>query len=435
MNKQHSIIIFLSFILLGFSIKLIGQNDYYEENFLRYDDFEYSANIKSVQLIKGDAFMLQPTILLNSNETLTLYFDDLNAGTGNYFYKLILCNHDWTPSTLMPMEYIEGLQEIMFNNVQLSYNTTKSYSHYRVSIPDKDMKITRSGNYLLVVYPEGKPEKPILTRRFYVYEESVAINASVVVPRATQKKLNSHEIFLSIDKGEYYMPQIYNNLIVKIQQNNRKDNIQVLDKPKRINGNIIVYSDVNDLYFEAGNEFRKMDIRSFVIPAGSTTKIEYDTNGYHISLETDIIRTTSNYINYQDINGRFKILNWDNTQRDENIEADYAYVHVRLAQPKYQFEGSYYIVGDFSNWRLDKNFQLDFNSQKMVYEKSIFLKQAYYDYQYVYLPFNEKTATTLPVEGSFSETENDYSIFVYYRDPGELNDKLIAYRTINSRHE
>lgn len=416
-------------------MNLLGQTDYFEENFIRYDDFEYSANIKSVQLIKGEAFMLQPTILLNSNETLTLQFDDLNSGTGNYFYKLILCNNNWTPSTLMPMEYIEGLQEIMFNNVQLSYNTTFSYSHYRVNLPDKEMKITRSGNYLLVVYPEGVPEKPILTRRLYVYEEAVNINVSVIVPRAAQKKLSSHEIILSIDKGDYYMPQIYNNLIVKVQQNNRKDNIKLLEKPKRINGNEIVYSEVNDLYFEAGNEFRKMDIRSFVIPAGSTTKIEYDTNGYHIYLETDLLRTTTNYINYQDINGRYKILNWDNTQRDENIEADYSWVHLSLAQKKYQFEGSYYVVGDFSNWRLDKNFQLDYNSQKMVYEKSLFLKQAYYDYLYVYVPFKESVATTTSVEGSFSETENDYSIFVYYRDPGELNDKLIAYRNVNSRQE
>jgi hypothetical protein len=36
------------------------------------------------------------------------------------------------------------------------------------------------------------------------------------------------------------------------------------------------------------------------------------------------------------------------------------------------------------------------------------------------------------VEGNHAETENDYFIFVYYRQMGEQYDKLIGIRQLNS---
>ena len=37
-------------------------------------------------------------------------------------------------------------------------------------------------------------------------------------------------------------------------------------------------------------------------------------------------------------------------------------------------------------------------------------------------------------EGSFFETENEYTITAYYRPMGERYDRLIGYKTISSNH-
>ena len=39
------------------------------------------------------------------------------------------------------------------------------------------------------------------------------------------------------------------------------------------------------------------------------------------------------------------------------------------------------------------------------------------------------------IEGNHSETENDYTIYIYYREPGEDYDKLIGVKHINSLPE
>src|ERR1700745_4147846 len=53
-------------------------DDYYGDNTLRYEDFVYKKNIKSVEL-RDETFLLSRALLnLDSQEKLKLSFDDLN---------------------------------------------------------------------------------------------------------------------------------------------------------------------------------------------------------------------------------------------------------------------------------------------------------------------------------------------------------------------
>lgn len=428
--EMRTIILFI-FIFLSFNSK--AQQEYYKSDFLRYDDYIYSENITTVQLLKYNTDFALPAIQLGTEEKLLLTFDDLNSGTKGYYYKVILCNNNWSPADLMPIEYLEGFNETYFNESRLSFNTTRKYSHYETTIPSPEISFTRSGNYLLYVYSENSPEKPILTRRFYVFENKISIQASANIASSPHDRLTHQDINLVIDKLDYNMPEIYGNLLVKVQQNGRKDNIKILDKPKSISGNKIIYSEIGEITFAAGNEFRKMDLRSFKIQSANMLDIKYDTSGYQIYMLPDAIRANKKYINYQDINGNFKIINWDDPHLSESIESDYTYVHLTLPVNRYSMDGEYYILGEFTNWRLDQKYKLTFNSNKNAYEKLILLKQAYYDYIYVFVPNESKIANTNLTEGNFSDTENQYHVFVYYRDPGELNDKLIGIKSISTR--
>lgn len=422
------------FILLMFSIKGKTQSDYYNENHLRYDDFIYVDNLATVQILKPNSDIILPAIQLNTDEQLLLSFDDLNSGSGSYGYRVILCNQDWTPSDLMPMEYINGMTEIYFSESKLSYNTTKKYSHYEVLFPANEMKLTLSGNYLLLIFQEDNPEKPLITKRFYIYENQNIINASVSISKSPQTRLTHQELMIEIDKQNYNISDVYNNLTIKIQQNERKDNQIVLSKPKSVESDIIKYSYINDIVFEAGNEFRKLDMRSFIVQSANMENIQYDSMGYHIYLLPDAIRAEQKYINYQDINGKFRVINWDNPHLSEAIESDYAYVHFSLPVKRYNAEGEFYIMGEFTNWRFDSKYKLKYNTQKNRYEITLPLKQAYYDYQYIFLPNNKQLAENQKIEGNYSDTENIYHIFVYYRDDGDLNYKLICLKTISSRN-
>ncbi len=66
-----------------------------------------------------------------------------------------------------------------------------------------------------------------------------------------------------------------------------------------------------------------------------------------------------------------------------------------------------------------------------AYTANIFLKQGFYNYAYVYEDENGNK-DFFQMEGYYYNTENDYTILVYYTPLGERYDRLIAVRSINS---
>ena len=425
---------YLIFIFLWLPLAVISQitENYYDENQLKFDDYIYRDNIKTVQLYKSGLEYSIPFITLGSNEKLHLSFDDLNIGTGTYYYSFIPCNSDWRETNLMPMEYLNGLTEDYFNNYHLSYNTTIQYSHYETELPSNDISFTKSGNYILKVYPDGEPDQPVITRRFYVIENLVKIDLQNFIASAPQDRNMKQEMFVKIFLNQYPMPDIYSNLTIKIQQNGRKDNIKTLEKPTQINSEYINYNHNGDIVFDGGNEFRKLDIRSFKVQSANISNIKFDTNSYQIDLLNDASRNNKKYINYIDINGKFGIIDWDDVHLNSSIESDYGMVHFYLPVSKPFADGDVFLLGDFTNWRFDKNAKLNYNYKSGKYESNILLKQGYYDYCYIFVPKNSKNGDISFIEGKFSDTENQYTVFVYYKDQSEVYERIIGFQSFST---
>ena len=417
---------------LSFVLKAQTDDDYYNENRIRYDDYVYSENIKSVEFHKTGRKYSLPMIALGSGEKLKLSFDDIESGSETYYYTFILCNSDWSPSSLMPMEYMDGLKEEFFNNTYQSFNTTIHYTHYETILPSDEIKLTKAGNYILKVYPEGYPDNPIITRRMYVYESRLRVEAVVSLAKEPQDRYHKQELSVKIHTNQYPMPDIYSNLTVKVQQNGRKDNIKTLEKPMVVTAEYVWFNTIGDIVFNGTNEFRKLDIRSFKVQSARVARIDYDSSGYQIYMLPDEFRAHKKYINYQDINGEFAVINWDDPQVSEKIESDYAFVHFSLPVDNEFTDGDFYLCGAFTNWRLDRFSRLQYNPDERAYQTTLILKQGYYDYNYVYLPHNSTEGDMTVVEGNHSDTENDYYIFVYYRDQGELYDHLISIEKFSS---
>jgi hypothetical protein len=73
-----------------------------------------------------------------------------------------------------------------------------------------------------------------------------------------------------------------------------------------------------------------------------------------------------------------------------------------------------------------------YNDSLKCYQKRILLKQGYYNYEYVLLKDNQPAASETELEGDHFETENSYSIFVYFRDITNNYDRLIGYKPFSS---
>ncbi|HET6226456.1 MAG TPA: type IX secretion system plug protein domain-containing protein, partial [Bacteroidia bacterium] len=168
MKRFLHMFIFQSFLL---TCLLQGMNVYGQlESAVPFEEDVYKKTIKTVELRNPDFELSQPVLHLNASETLKLSFDELTVDLQRYSYTFIHCNADWTPSNLLSSEFIDGFAENAIADYQYSANTLQKYIHYSTVFPNTSLRFTKSGNYLLKVYPEGNPDTPVLTRRFLVVD-------------------------------------------------------------------------------------------------------------------------------------------------------------------------------------------------------------------------------------------------------------------------
>lgn len=76
--------------------------------------------------------------------------------------------------------------------------------------------------------------------------------------------------------------------------------------------------------------------------------------------------------------------------------------------------------------------KMSYNPQAKRYEKSLLLKQGSYNYQYLFVPSGSSIGETAPIEGNYYQTENEYSIYVYYCPMGARYDRLIGVTSVKN---
>ena len=428
-NTMIRKILLLLIILTSLNTFAQSEEDYYDGDYIRYEDYIYSENFKSVKLYKTGFDLSAPFIDLGSNQTLTLKFDDLNAESNTYYYSFILCNADWTPADLLPMEYLDGTNEEYFNVNTTSLNTTMRYTHYQVQLPSPNMRFTKSGNYLLKIYSDDDPDKALITRRMYVVENRVAVETEYMMAKSPHYRMTHQEMYVKVVTAGYPMPNIYEDFTLVIQQNGRTDNMIIKHQPKLMNDEFLYFNTANDILFDANNEFRILDIRSLKIQSANVNRIIYDSAGFTVQMLTDLPRTR--YLKYEELNGNFSIIDWDDPQFSGQIEADYAFVDFSLKLDSTLIDGGVYLVGALTDWRIDNSSRMAYDRLSQQYTTSLLLKQGYYNYQYVYVPNGKTKGNAGLFEGNYSETMNKYTMYVYYKDQGEYWDRLIGFSTIN----
>ncbi len=404
--------------------------DYYEENYLRYGDFVYGNNIKTVLFNRKGWEFSPPIIEFNSSETLELRFDDLEADYKNFAYTIIHCNALWQPSNLMDFEYIEGFTEGRIENYAFSRNTRVPFTHYYLEFPNRDMQPKISGNYILKVFHEGNPEDVVFTRKFMVFEEKVIIDATVKQATNLNHRDTKQEVDFTINTELYPVSNPYRDLKIILTQNGRWDNAIDNLQPKLVQGHMLIYDYQDGNLFEGGNEFRNFDIKSLRHRSLNIQEINSIANGWEVFLMPDESRRFMRYTTRSDINGHFLITTDDYS--DDMLESDYAWVNFTLPHTPPLANGNVYVVGGLTDWNLTTKNRMEYNYRDEVYELRLLLKQGFYDYQYIYLEDGTNTGEVSLFEGSHSIAENDYTIYVYYRKPGDMYDSLIGIHHLNS---
>ncbi|MFI5139693.1 MAG: DUF5103 domain-containing protein [Sphingobacteriales bacterium] len=393
-----------------------------------YDNTVFRPEIKSVEFYNTAKQASFPIITLGSDEKVLLAFDNLHGGTQNYSYTLEHCDANWNSSNLSPIDYLQNYMDDRVTDYSYSTNTVQKYTHYQLKLPNENIAPKIAGNYILKVYEDGDQSKMVLTRRLYVVKPNIAISAEIVPSSDNATRQSNQKINFTLDYGSLPVQNPGGDLRTFIMQNARGETAQLNTQPTYIRGTQLIFNDVSQNDFPAGNEFRHFDTRTFKLNSINILHIYRDTANTVILL-TDPDLNRPDYTSLFDLNGSFYILNQDGV--DPRTDADYAHIYFTLATKKSPDDGTPYIAGQFNDYKLDGNSKMIFDPASGKFAASLFLKQGVYDYTYVWTDKAGKADDTA-LEGSHFETENDYQILVYYRPPSARWEELIGYKVLNT---
>lgn len=398
-------------------------------------DHIYKPNIRSVKLFKAGEIYSYPIMKLNSGEQFELHFDDMDADIKNYYYSYQLCNADWTPTTLYTFDYIKGFQSNRISTYRNSSIAFTRYTHYQAFLPDRNCVPTRSGNYLLKVFLNDDTSKLVFTKRFLVVDPKVSVGASMAQPFGGVYFRTHQRVQVAVNTATAKL-NAFSQQDIKIQvvQNYTWPTAVYSERPTIYRGNYFEYSD-DALSFPAGREWRWINLTSIRLMSDRMRDIGKGVNQTDIYVKPDGERNQQVYVYYRDNNGLYTIENMDGN--NPYWQGDYAYTHFTFVPPGNRpYTGkNIYLFGELTNYETNDSSKMIFNEEKGVYEKTLFLKQGYYNYSYVTVPDTKRNNGQLSfenTEGNYQGTENSYMVLVYYRSFGSRSDELIGYSSVNS---
>lgn len=423
---MKKIILFL--LIAHLSVSSFGQN--------LLPDEKKMQQIQGILLsVSGDPLQY-PVVPLGKTGALSLDFDDLDGSIKAYSYTYQLCDADWQPvTTLSQFDYLSGYMQNRLTNYRVSSISKVRYVHYSVSLPEQACLPSKSGNYIIKIFLNGDTTQLAFQRRLLIVDDKVSAVAQVLQPFDSKKIRTSQKVQFTTDVSRLNVLNPQQQVKVVVLQNFRWDNAIKGLQPAFMRGSQYEYNGERDVVFPAGKEYRWLDLTSFRFLSDRIKSINMNAVPFDVDVLPDRERTNVDYLPYQDYDGFYYFK--ASEAIDVSMQGDYGKVRFHYyTKDNNELTGqNIYVVGQFNNYQCNEKSLLHYNEQTHTYENNQFLKQGYYTYMYVTKPENQMDAvpSTSLTEGNYWETENNYTILVYYRSLNNRYDELVGLTTVNSR--
>jgi hypothetical protein len=382
-------------------------------------------NIKTVSFVQSNENVVP---IFKLGDGFQFQFDDLFGKEANYYFEIMHCDYNWNPTDIPKTEYMTGFDGQRIIQYENSVNTLQIYSHYKLPIPNQYMQLRISGNYVLKILDESR--EVILTRKFIIYEDLVTVPMQIRRARTANYLDYKHNIEFSIKSLVLNFQNPLKNVKVTLFQNGQFHTAIKNIVPQYTIGNDLIYKYDKETQYWAGNEFLYFDNSDIRSAGNNISRVDSNSGIYNSHLYTNNSRGNYPYSVIPDVNGKFVVRNIGVAKND--IEADYSWVYFSLSAPAFMKNKGVYITGLFNNYSLSPEYKMDYNADKNIYEKAILIKQGFTNYQFQVADDKENIDAESNIDGNFWQTENDYTILVYYRDNNDRYERVIGKATANS---
>ena len=383
-------------------------------------------NIKTVSFVQNNQNVVP---IFQLGDTFQLQFDDLYGNDASYFYEIIHCDYNWNPSDLQKRDYLQGFDNQRIQESSNSFNCLQIYTHYSLPFPNSTTQLKISGNYMLRILNEDK--EVVFSRKLMVYEDLVSVPIQIKRARTVTNLESKHNVEFTIKSNVINFQNPLKNIKTVLFQNGKFCNAISNISPQFTIGNDLIYKYDMLTQFWSGNEFLYFDNKEIRVASNSISRVDNQKEIYSSYLFTNEARANSNYYNWQDVNGNFTVRRL--FAENSDIEADYSWVYFSLSAPLFRTsDGAIYVTGMFNNYALTPENKMEYNSEKGIYEKAILIKQGYVNFEFTAVQKNGKIDSENNIDGNFFQTENEYTVLVYYKEDTDRYTRIIGKGTGSS---
>ena len=379
--------------------------------------------------VNGDVSRL-PILVLGSGDRLTISFDDLTPEYRRYTWNVEHCDLSWQPTEgLFESEALANApQNEPIESYEQSSLTATLFTHYAFHLGGTGSNAVCplvSGNYRVSVFSEEDKENPAFTIGFMVVENSAQLAVQATADTDIDYRRSHQQLNVTADVSSLRLinPSVETHLICV--QNRSQFYTVKAPAPTYQLGNQLKWEHCRSLIFPAGNEYRKFEMPSTRIPGMHVDRIRFNDEVYTADLIAELPRR--DYYYDEDQNGRSII--YTETSDNADTEADYVLTHFTLEAHNMETHPTIFVDGRWANGNAP--YMMQYNPATDCYETDILLKQGYYSYRYLAIEEAEGRAVVYNVDGDYYQTENEYTLYLYYRPQGARYWHLAAFYDFN----
>ena len=388
----------------------------------------FDSNVRSLKLSLESNMYIPPIFMMGSDDRIIVNFDYLDYDVHYLRYSVTHCNADWQPSQLVESEYVSGFNYADIDDYEPSEATYVHYYNYQFALPNDDMELLVSGNYLLSVYEQDDPEHILFQTRFSVCEGTVGVYPQVTSRTDVEYNNRFQQVSFDVRYKPNQIRDPYSEFKCVVKQNSRDDNAVMVTRPMMVAVDHVTYEHNRDLIFPAGNEFRRFETVSAHSLNMGVQSIRYFDPMYHAILTIDEPRNEVQYLYDKTQFGRFTIRNAE-AYGENALQADYMITHFALDAGGKLDGGNIWLAGEFLT---GSQVMMNYDASTGLYIAEVLLKQGAYNYMYLWVPDGTTVGQTGRIEGDHYETVNEYLVMVYDRPMGERYDRLVGYGVVYS---
>ena len=375
--------------------------------------------IKSIELFREQPGTL-PVIVLNSNERLTLRFDELSSNPNMFRVVLSHHNFDWTKSNVIETIYQSGFGEDIITGGTPAIISEPDFVSYQYRFPNRDFGVRVSGNYMLHILDYNTNE-PLFSTPFIVSEDRGSITAGIDEV-FIQSTFPNHQLRATYRYPDFVsIPQV--DITPVFVQNQFWGRIRVPTEIDVSEPGVVRYDLTRDESFFGRYEFRPLLLHDLYSISRDVLEVFPDERPPRVRLQFDVVDL--------DINPRpMRSFRFGQPNTDRN--ARYASVEFNLQRPQFlDRNADVYVVGPFNNWQIRQNNKMRYIPDEDAFRVTELIKQGRYDYKYVTV--ENGMVNDLALDAFFADSRQYYQVLMYYHDRQMGIDRLLQFANFSSR--